>query len=111
MSMVLHRRRRGLGLAAAILWALALVSPVAAATCTEEIALLAQQYGLAGAPRLEAPFGTADRGGAWQSTPLSETKRAQMEALLNAAKAAEQQRQTAACFARLSDARAIPEPG
>jgi hypothetical protein len=90
--MIASRRRQAATLAAAGLLAIAVAARVEAATCAEEIALFAEQYGLSG-------------------VPLSPTKRARMEALLNAARAADQQRKTAECFERLSEARAIPEPG
>jgi hypothetical protein len=108
MTAMAHRlRRHALGVAAAGLCMAVLVPGAAAVTCTEEIARVEQAYGLAG----ESPSGSAERGTAAQGTRLSEEKRVKMEALLNAAKAAEQQRQSAECFAHLSEARAIPEPG
>jgi hypothetical protein len=109
MSMIRHRpRRQALGLAAAGLCMAALVAPTAAVTCTEEIARLEQAYGLVGERGRES---RSERGTGPYGTRLSETKRVQMETLLNAAKAAEQQRRSAECFAHLSEARAIPEPG
>lgn len=112
MMAMMHRpRRHALGLAAAGLCMAVFVSSAAAVTCTEEIARLEQAYWLAAESRGDSPSGSAERGAAGQRTQLSEAKRAKMEALLNAAKAAEQQRQSAECFAHLSEARSIPEPG
>jgi hypothetical protein len=112
MTVVPHRPwRLAFVLAAAGLCMVALASPAAALTCAEEIARVEQEYGLSDAPHREPPSGAPDRRAGPLVTELSESKRAQMEALLNAAKAAEQQRQTAECFAYLSEARSIPEPG
>jgi hypothetical protein len=117
--MIASRRRQAATLAAAGLLAIAVAARAEAATCAEEIALLAEQYDLSGAPHAAQGPGSAPREAASGSAqprsgsgvPLSATKRARMEAFLNAARAADQQRKTAECFERLSEARAIPEPG
>jgi hypothetical protein len=92
--------------------ALAALSPhVQAATCSEEIDLLARQYALAtDRPRAEPPSGAVERP-ATGSAELSAAKRNEMQGLLDAARAANAQGEEAKCFERLSEARAIPEPG
>ncbi|HEX2113975.1 MAG TPA: hypothetical protein VHM01_06180 [Alphaproteobacteria bacterium] len=88
-----------------------------AATCSEEIDLLASQYALS-TKLPESPSGAAGEA----ATPpgaqapagaaaLPASKRRQMQVLLNGARAADQQGKEAECFERLSEARAIPEPG
>jgi hypothetical protein len=73
-----------------------------AATCAEELALFAQQYALSTEPR---------SGAAERPPGISTAKRAQMQRLLDEARTASRQGRAAECFERLSEARAIPEPG
>ena len=95
---------------------------VRAQTCAEEIALLAQQYGLS----MNLPM-TPQRPGQSsgslgvpsdvrpQVLPYPDARqaalRAQMQSLLDAALAERQDGNEAACLDRVARARSLPEPG
>ena len=104
------------GAAALAVIALAVAAPgarLAAASCSAEIELLASQYALS-TELPESPSGAADEQATRGASPeggLPAGKRRQMQVLLNGARVAHQQGKEAECFQRLSDARAIPEPG
>jgi hypothetical protein len=102
-------------------------APAASATCSEEIKLLAEQYGLdatkePAAGSAETPATMESRGtgpddtrvpdaGAAGVAGATEAKRARMQSLLEAARVAEANGSEAQCLERLGEARAIPEPG
>lgn len=103
------------------------MTPAASAACADEIRLLAEQYGLdfgkeplAGAadtPATAESRGTdpgdtrVPSGDAAGAAGASNAKRARMQSLLDAARAAEANGSEAQCLERLGEARAIPEPG
>jgi hypothetical protein len=116
--------RRGeaqwLRLAAACVAMIAFSPRSQAASCAAEIDLLARQYALSTDLSEPEPHSGAAEPVLPQdaqgpppigSTPLPASKRRQMQVLLNGARASHQQGKDAECFQRLSDARAIPEPG